>query len=127
MKGMAMEPNHHRKPRFQEQPKHQGLYLLPETVEEVDRPKPFIGPNGFRAMARHLQLFISEWLPLMLHRPTTRISVEMPADTKSFEHLQLVVRSDVLKFPEAERTAEKMLVRFALIDLTKPLLGEKRK
>lgn len=102
-------------------PTHQGLILSEHVTREADRPRPYVdNPKDAATIAAHLRFFIDTWLPKMLHVPITRGGVELGQEIKGFDHLPLVVRSDVLKFPEVERTAEKMLVRFAHIRLTKP-------
>jgi hypothetical protein len=105
---------------FKSRPTHQGLVLSDHVTEEADKPKPYIPAEHFGKMARHLELFIKTWLPKMLHVPIKRLGVEIGQEIPGFDHLPLVVRSDVLRFPERERIAERMLVHFANIDITKP-------
>ena len=75
----------------------------------------------FRLFGRHICLFIDTWLPKMLNVPVTQAGVEITQDIPGFDHLPLMIRSDVLSFPEAERKASKMLVRYLLVDLTAKL------
>lgn len=102
-------------------PTHQGLILSEHVTREADRPRPYVdNPEDARTIAAHIRLFIDTWLPKMLHVPITRAGLEIGQEVASFDHLPLVVRSDVRKFPEVERIAEKMLVHFAHVRLTKP-------
>jgi hypothetical protein len=103
-------------------PTHQGLILSDHVVAEVERPPVFEDdPVKVDIWKRALCLFIDQWLPKMLHAPITRIGVEIGQEVASFDHMPLVIRSDVLKLKEVDRIAETVLVRFAYIDLTKPL------
>ena len=90
----------------------EGLVLLALAERELKATPDTIAP--FLPLDR----FIALWLPKMLHAPITSVSVQIGQEVKSFAHLPLRLRTDWAKFPEAERRASKMLVRWGQIDLT---------
>jgi hypothetical protein len=109
-----------KQPKFKQRPTHQGLLLTDMTVEEVEAPKLAV-PDCARAeaIAWELVKWIHQVLPLMFHAPIRRIFLEIPQTVKSFEHLPLIIRGDVLQIPEHQRKPFLVLVRHGWIDLTK--------